>query len=141
MPSNWVSQSIYGTTTDRVLERIRYLRGTLETCLTEAIMAYLSSKEPLETRTQVTLACFQAIGHPRFTSMLRIHSRSENALKQDIGLFVPVLLVSIFGAENVETYRNTDTNKASTRSNTWRDIQWVSRYTPHKVLRMSKKKK
>lgn len=82
------------------------------------------------------LACLTAIGHTRFNSLLRSHGRSTNALKQDIGLFVPVLLVAIFGPENVETYRNTETRTASTRSNTWRELDWVSRYTPHRILRM-----
>lgn len=141
MSSIWVPQITYPTSTERVLERVRYLRGPLEDSLTRTIRSYFSSKEPLETQTQVTLACLQAVGYSRFLSLTQTFSRSPNALKQDIGMFIPVLLVTIFGAENVVTYRNSDTNKASTRSNTWRDLHWVSRYTPHRVLNMLNQKK
>jgi len=138
MSSTWVSQVIYPTTTERVTERVRYLRRPLEATLTGAIRSYFNAPEPLETQTQVTLACLRAIGYPQFLILSQTLARSPNVLKQDIGMFIPVLLVNMFGAENVETYRNSETNKASTRSNTWRDLHWVSRYTPHKVKKIKK---
>lgn len=138
MTSTWVSQAIYPTTTERVSERVRYLRRPLEATVTGAIRSYFDAAEPLETQTQVTLACLQAIGYSRFLILSQTLARSPNVLKQDLGMFIPVLLVNMFGAENVETYRNSETNKASTRSNTWRDLHWVSRYTPHKVKNYKK---
>lgn len=138
MPSDWVPQSEYNTSTERVLERVRYLREPLEECLTQAIQAYFASKGPLEDKTKVTLACLDAVGVTRFNALSTQFRRSRNALKQDIGLFVPVLLVSLFGADNVQTYRNTSTRKASTRSNTWPGLDWVTRYTPHRILRLTR---
>jgi len=133
MSSIWVSQLIYPTTTERVLERVRYLRKPLEADLTSAIRCYFGGQESLEIKTQATLACLQTIGYSRFLALTQKFVKAPNVLKQDIGLLVPVLLVDIFGAENVETYRNSETNKASTRSNTWRDLHWVTRYTPHRI--------
>jgi len=62
--------------------------------------------------------------------------RSLDTLKQDIGLFVPMLLCELVGPENVETYRDPVTGRSSARAvpAAWADLRdLLSRYTPHRL--------
>jgi hypothetical protein len=85
--------------------------------------------------TQVTLAVLQGLGETRLRALAEAAGRSWRTLKQDVGLFVVLVLIDAFGHDRVETLRHEVSGKNSTRSRTadWPALGWVSRYTPHRV--------
>ena len=138
MPSDWFSQFTYSSSNPRTIEKTHYLRIQLEEILKCAIYNYYTDLSDADEGTKVTLACLNELGEKCITSLASASGKKNETIKQDIGLLVPILLGEYFGKNNVETYRNTRTFRASTRSNTWSQLEWVSRYTPHRVLHLKR---
>ncbi|MCX5796613.1 MAG: hypothetical protein NTY77_14055 [Elusimicrobia bacterium] len=127
----WISQRRFSSRTARTVERTRYLeslRGDLE----RAIRHYFERDPRGE---QVTLACLAAVGKEEAQNIARHNGRTLDGVKQDIGLYVAILLGDLFQLEGVETYRDGKTLRNATRSRPprWNELAWVSKYTPHRL--------
>lgn len=131
MAAIWKPQSVKPSTTARSRERTAWLRP-LRATFVEAIRAYYAQEPDGE---QVTLACLRAVGPVALREAGGAIGRGEQEVKMDAGLYVPMVLAALAGAENVATYRDEITGKNSTRprSSRWFDLDWVSSYTPHRV--------
>ena len=104
------------------------VRGALN-CLSSQ---YFSKEEHGE---EVTLACLDGLGNRAMYNLGEPSDTHWDVVKQDVGLYVAILLVERFGADGVETLRNANTKRNSTRSpgRAWPTLSWVSRYTPHRL--------
>jgi hypothetical protein len=129
--AEFVSQTKVPSTTARTLERTAVI-GPLDAPIRETITAYLN-EEP--EGTQATLRVLSSLGKAALMRLAKASGRTLSEIKQCVGMRVPILLVQMFGADEVATYRDPTTRKASTRSRSanWPDLSWVSRYTPHQV--------
>ena len=134
--ATWISQQQISSTNTRTIARTRYLLNARSELLS-AIQAYFTN-EP--HGTEVTLACLNALGHQKMSAFGTASGVSLNSVKQDIGLYIAILLVGRFGADGVETLRNASTKRSSTRSpgRTWPTLTWVSRYTPHRLTDLAR---
>jgi hypothetical protein len=135
MPS-FVSQDQISSVTDRTRTRTAYLtslRSGIEHALT---MRY--QQDP--NATDYTLAALSAIGRSSLRQVARNSGRDFDTVKQDVGLFVPQILVDQFGPTRVHTYRSDDGAAASQRSAGWPDLEgWVNRYCPHRIVSPSER--
>ena len=126
----WVRQDEFSSATPAALRRTQYL-APLRGAVQNAIGAYLSSDYKGE---EVTLAVLKAVGAKRLRDMAaRPPERSFDRVKQDVGLLVPQTLVGIYGPTKVWTLRADDRRTAAPRRNTWPDLTWVNKFTPHFV--------
>ena len=127
--AKWISQRDVSSTTARSRERTAYLdpiKGIVE----DTIKTYLAERPDAE---DVTVEVFATLGRKRLREIGG--RRDMKRLRQDVGLLVAITLVDIFGANRVLTHRDEDGNAVSTRRNTRDELDWVSRFTPHRVLR------
>jgi hypothetical protein len=133
MALTWVNQNRVPSRTSRSLERTRYLRF-LEKILLPVIQSYFSSEG--NEKTYVTLVCLEAIGEEEVRRIAALNRRSFKTVKQDIGLFIPILLCEIYGADRIQTYRDSGSSRPGSRTRTkdWSTLTWVNRYTPHKLI-------
>lgn len=127
----WISQRRFSSRTARTVERTRYLES-LRDGLVREIRNYFERDPRGE---QVTLACLAAVGREDAQHIARHNGRTLDGVKQDIGLYVAILLGDLFQLEGVETYRDENTLRNATRSRPprWRELAWVSKYTPHRL--------
>ena len=124
----WVPQTEFSSTTQATLRRTRYLAPVREITI-EAIQAYISANPNGEG---ATLAVLNAVGRERLT---RIAGDGQfGRIKQDLGLLSAQLLVEIFGADRVETLRRDDRVRVASRRNTWKNLEWVNSFAPHRIL-------
>lgn len=132
MPLAWIRQNQFTSRNPRSLQRTNYLRG-LENVILQTFQSYLSPRA--DDKTQVTLACLEAIGENAVRGLAEQTGRSFDTVKQDIGLFVPILLCERYGANRVETYRDSQSFRpgSRTRPKDWAKLSWVNRYTPHRL--------
>lgn len=126
--AKWVSQREVSSTTARSRERTAYL-DPIRPAVESVVKTYLAERPDAE---DVTVEVFAQIGKKR----LKQASGQEDLkrLRQDLGLLVAITLVDVFGAARVLTLRDEDGDAVSTRRNTRADLDWVSRFTPHRVL-------
>ncbi len=125
--AKFVPQSISPSTNPRTRTRTDYLapfRDEIE----RIIHAYYAERPEGET---VTLAVLRELGEDRLSAIGG--QREFGTVKQDVGLYVPILLVDVYGAQNVLTYRNDDGQSVSTRSARG-ELPWVNKFTPHRVI-------
>ncbi|MBK7978307.1 MAG: hypothetical protein IPK07_35355 [Deltaproteobacteria bacterium] len=123
----WVSQEERPSVTPQARRRTAHL-ANLDAVAEQAIDAYLE-REP--EGDEVTLAVLSAVGPDRLRATApKVH---PDRRKQDLGLLVAQLLVDKFGPRRVLTLRGDDRRSPSTRRNTWTDLPWVNRFTPHRV--------
>lgn len=124
--------------TPRTLGRIAYLEKAFDRAAVEAeIRRYFSEQRAKGNQTpeEVTLAVLAFLGKDR---LLRAGAgRSLDRLKQDVGLWVPIILSEMFGADKVSTARKDSGGAAAPRRKPrsgWAQLDWVSNFTPHRVL-------
>jgi hypothetical protein len=126
--SEWVPQSELSSITSASRSRTAYLRPVFAK-VEATIRAYIE-RDP--TGEEVTLAVLRALGRDRLESFSA--DRSFDRVKQDVGLLVAQTLVDVFGAPRVHTFRRPDRTSSAARRNGWSDLDWVSSFTPHRVL-------
>jgi len=132
MPATWISQTTKPSATPRTLERTAYLvglRGDVET----AAIDYFRG-DP--AGTQVTLAVLDKLGLGGVQQIERATGKARNTIKADLGLFTILVVADLAGADDTLSFRQASPpHKSSTRtrSSRWPQLQWVSRYTPHKL--------
>ncbi len=129
--AEFISQEVFASTTPRTLERTAFVES-FDGQIRGSILAYFAS----DLRgTQVTLRVLDDLGESQVKALAEASVRTFGEAKQCIGLRVPILLVRMFGAGHVATYRDPVSKKASTRSCSanWPNLKWVSRYTPHQL--------
>ncbi len=131
--ANWISQNIAPSTTARSRQRVAYLAG-----LRPEVVAI--TKEHLAKRPDADDFTLEVLGQ---LGPERLHEISGSGdikrLRQDMGLLIAITLVEEYGADHVLTLRGPDGVAVSTRRNTREGVDWVSRYTPHRVLPMRPK--
>lgn len=143
MTATWILQSKYPSSTQRTQTRVRYL-GSIRGQMINHILAYYRHVEIENQKvpgsvddTEVTLYVIEKLGQATIQGIARQYQKSTDTVLQDMGLFVAMLLCAVFGEENVETYRDDQTHRSSTRSRSsaWPNLKGVvSRYTPHRVV-------
>jgi hypothetical protein len=125
--ARFVAQSVSPSTNPRTRTRTEYL-APLRVEIERVIRTYYAARPEGE---DVTLAVLREIGEGR---LREIGGRSDfDTVKKDMGLFVPIVLVDLYTAPNVLTYRNDDGKSVSTRSARG-EPSWVNKFTPHRVL-------
>jgi hypothetical protein len=124
--ARFVPQSISPSTNPRTRERTAYL-APLRSEVESMIRNYFAARPEGE---DVTLAVLREIGEHRLRAIGG--RRDFNTLKKDVGLYVPIVLVEMFSAERVLTYRGDD-GQVSTRAAN-EDPPWVNKFTPHRVI-------
>ena len=142
--AEWISHRTQSSTSSRTVARTRYLQGIRQE-LIAIIVTYFRDQED---GIVVTLHCLNELGKERLVDIGKPTGTEWSMVKQDIGLYVAILLTEIFGESGVETYRNKDTMRGSTRSpgRVWPALtgrlpnteKWVSRYTPHRLTARGK---
>jgi acyl carrier protein len=125
--ARFVPQSVSPSTNPRTRARTEYL-APLRADIERAIRAYYSARPEGE---DVTLAVLREIGEDRLRAIGG--RRDFDTIKKDAGLYVPIVLVDMYTAPNVHTYRNDDGRSVSTRSARG-EPSWVNKYSPHRVL-------
>jgi hypothetical protein len=132
MPATWISQTTKPSATPRTLERTAYLvglRGEVET----AVIDYFRGDAG---GTQVTLAVLDKLGLERVQQIERATGKARNTIKADLGLFTILVVTDLAGADDTLTFRQASPpykSSTRTRSSRWPQLQWVSRYTPHRL--------
>lgn len=130
MPS-FISQDQVSSLTDRTRTRTAYL-NLLRPVVEQALEARFH-QDP--SATDYTLVALDAIGRARLTQLARSTDRDLDAIKQDLGLLVPQILIEQYGPTRVQTYRSDDGAAASQRATGWPKLEgWVNRYCPHRVI-------
>jgi len=124
--ADWISQLQKPSVTERARQRTAYL-GAVRDDVEQYVQGYLGAHP---SGTEVTPHVLQQLGATRLQAIAP--GRSLDRLKQDVGLLTVQVLVDLHGAARVETLRNARTLGSSTRR--CRSLDWVSRYTPHRVL-------
>jgi hypothetical protein len=126
--AKWISQKDCPSTTDTSVGRTAYL-APLANQVKQAIETYLAQCPDAE---DVTLAVCEVIG-PRAVEDLTSNVKASRR-NTDLGLFVAQKLVELYGEERVLTLRQDDGSSAQTRPNHRASRDWVTAYTPHRVL-------
>ena len=123
--------------TPRTLGRIAYLEKAFDRgAVVKEIRRYFADQQALGNNTpeEVTLAVLSFLGKD---SLLKAGSgRSIERVKQDVGLWVPIILGEIFGEEKVYTARKESGGAAAPRRKPrarWAELDWVGNFTPHRV--------
>jgi hypothetical protein len=124
--ARFVPQSISPSTNPRTRARTAYL-APLRSEVESIIRNYYAARPEGE---DVTLAVLREIGDDRLRAIGG--RRDFDTLKKDAGLYVPIVLVEMFSAEHVLTYRSDD-GQVSTRAANG-DPPWVNKFTPHRVI-------
>jgi len=127
----WVSQEDRPSVTPQSRRRTAHL-AALTPLVDQAIDRYF---EQDSSGDEVTLAVLAAVGAARLKAAAP--SVHPDRRKQDLGLLVAQVLVDKFGSRRVLTLRGDDRRTGSTRRNTWEELPWVNRFTPHQVLPVS----
>ncbi|HEY4242065.1 MAG TPA: hypothetical protein VGM88_19740 [Kofleriaceae bacterium] len=125
--ARFVAQSVSPSTNPRTRARTNYL-APLRAEIEAVIRAYYVVRPEGE---DVTLAVLREIGEDRLRAIGG--QRDFDTIKKDAGLYVPIVLVDMYTATNVLTYRNDDGQSVSTRSARG-EPPWVNKYSPHRVL-------
>ncbi|MBI5246687.1 MAG: hypothetical protein HY923_05860 [Elusimicrobia bacterium] len=127
----WIPQTRFSPRKARTVERTRYLEP-LNATLEREIRDYFERDPRGE---QVTLACLAAVGEEGARDIARRNRRTLDGVKQDLGLYVAIMLGDLFPLEDIETYRDEKTLRNATRSRPPRrsELAWVSKYTPHRL--------
>ncbi|WNG56537.1 hypothetical protein F0U59_18575 [Archangium gephyra] len=126
--ARWFPQSVSPSVSKGTRQRTAYLDPLLPR-INDSIRDYLAQHPDGE---EVTLAVLRALGRDLLVSL-----QGEEKLdrtKQDVGLKVAICLVDLFGASRVLTFRENDGKAPSTRDAKRAGLDWVARYTPHRVL-------
>ncbi len=115
--------------------RARARTGYLEQARPDVEAAILNYLDGCPDGTQMTLAVLNWLGRERLDEIAEVGGRTFDTLKKDIGLFVVLVAIDLFGPARVETLRHEQSGRNSTRMRTadWPDLEWVARYTPHRV--------
>ena len=131
MPAIWINQTNTPSTSARTKGRVRFLHSVRDKLL-NSIEQYFSKDEYGE---MVTLACLEDLGQRAMYELGEPSGTPWDVVKQDVGLYIALLLVERYGPDGVETYRNDKTKRNSTRSpgRSWPTLTWVTRYTPHRL--------
>lgn len=129
--AKWILQSSVPSITSTSRGRTAYLAPLLSDAIT-AIEAYFDANPDGE---DVTLAVLQSLGRDRLEQVRG--KRSFGRVKQDVGLLVAQTLADLYGAINVETLRRDDGKSVSARRNTWRGLDWVNSFAPHRLVKPS----
>jgi hypothetical protein len=122
----WISQDTVTADTPRNHSRTAWL-APLKERIQAAIRAYVQANPGGE---EVTLAVFAAIP-PADVARLLPRGRTIDAGRRELGLRIPLELVEMYGARQIESYRRDNGRTASPRR-TNRD--WPRNYTPHRVV-------
>ncbi len=125
--ARFISQSISPSTNPRTLARTAYLTP-LRDEIVQIVRRYYEARPEGET---VGLSVLREIGEDRLRAIGG--ERDFDTVKQDAGLYIPIVLVDVYGAQNVLTYRNDDGQSVSTRSARG-ELPWVNKFTPHRVI-------
>ncbi|MFT5683312.1 MAG: hypothetical protein ACI8RZ_004243 [Myxococcota bacterium] len=121
----WISQDTVTADTPRNHSRTAWLTP-LQGRIQAAIRTYVAANPGGE---EVTLAVFNAIP-PADVAKLLPPKRTIDAGRRELGLRIPLELIAMYGAWQVETYRRENGRTASPRR-TNRD--WPRNFTPHRV--------
>ncbi len=123
----WISQGTVTADTPRNHSRTAWL-APLKERIQAAIRTYVQANPGGE---EVTLAVFAAIP-PADVARLLPRGRTIDAGRRELGLRIPLELIEMYGARQIESYRRDNGRTASPRR-TNRD--WPRNYTPHRVVR------
>jgi hypothetical protein len=127
--AKWIRQSQASSTSKTSQRRVEYL-SELTSEIDELLLAHHRSRPDAE---DYTLEVLQRLGRERLVG-IRGEGRLDRT-KQDVGLLVAIRLSHVFGSNNVLTYRENNGKRVSTRAARRAGLEWVSRYTPHRVVR------
>ncbi len=121
----------YSSNTPRARARTAWLEPS-RAVVEAAVLDYF---EAHPDGTQMTLAVLSRLGRQRLDALAAAGGRSFDTVKKDIGLFVVLVAIDLFGLARVETLRHQASGRNSTRMRTadWSELDWVARYTPHRV--------
>ena len=122
----WISQDTVTANTARNHSRTAWLTP-LQARIHAAVRAYVQDNPGGD---KVTLAIFDAIP-PADVQKLLPKGRTIDAGRRELGLRIPLELITMYGAHRVETFRRDDGRTASPRR-TGRD--WPRNFTPHRVV-------
>lgn len=141
--ATWQKQKDFPSETARTREAVSYLdREIGREALTQMFEDYFRDNAEGE---QVTLAVLRGIGQRRAEELAEAKAKAKgkpvatmrNLVKQHIGLWVAINLARHYGAERVETYRQSPNGPSSTRKapDSWKpELDWVNSYTPHRLV-------
>lgn len=133
----FISQEKVPTLNPKTESRIRYLDS--DAALHKeavAVMQRYFRSDP--GGTGVTLDVLESIGEQRLSKIAASQGRTVFAAKQDVGIWVAVLLTRQFGADKVETSRTLKSdgkwrNAVSPVPKDRHQLAWVGNYTQHRV--------
>ncbi len=129
--AQWVSQRQCSSITKESRQRTAYLMPALQE-VEKGIRDYFAQNKNGE---EVTLAVLKCIGKQRLQALAG--NMSFNRAKQDLGLFVAMILDDLYGNNFIYTFRRDDQKTVSERKNNWPDLPWVNSYTPHRLVEAS----
>lgn len=127
--AKWVSQSKTSSASKSARSRVAYL-DEVRIKIENVVEKYFQDRPAGE---DVTLEVFQALGQKKIID-LGGGMKNFDRTKQDLGRLVALVLVDKFGPNQVLTYREDNERDVSTRAVHRPSLEWVSRYTPHRVL-------
>lgn len=123
--------------TTRTLGRIAYLEKAFDRAAVEKeIRRYFTRQRAggNDAPEEVTLAVLSFLGKE---PLLKAGGgRSMDRVKQDVGLWVPIILSEMFGEDRVYTARKESGGPSAPRRKPrggWSELDWVSNFTPHRV--------
>jgi hypothetical protein len=128
--AKWVSQAKTSSISKSGRARVAYL-GEIVPEVKRLIRASLDEQPD---GAEVTLDVLQGLGRDVLVR-LGGGEQSLDRVKQDVGRLVAMCLVDMYEAHRVLTYREDDERAVSTRAVRRPGMEWVARFTPHRVLR------
>ena len=127
--AKWVSQQKTASTSANARSRVKHLDPVREEAV-QAIRDYYAAHPDGE---EVTVAVLAKLGRERLIQLSGGVGKLD-AAKQDVGRLVPILLVELYGADRVTTLREDNGRSVSTRAVKHPEVNWATRYTPHRVM-------
>lgn len=133
----FVAQRSKPSRTTRTLGRVAYLENAFDRAAVEREIRRYFAEERANGNAapeDVTLAVLAFLGKEPLLAAGA--GRSMDRVKQDVGLWVPIILSEMFGEDNVYTARTAPKGPAAPRRRPrarWEQLDWVSNFTPHRV--------
>jgi len=135
--ARFIPQSKISTRNSKTVSRIRYLdtntslRAKADSTIRDYFRSYPSG-------TDVTLSVLASIGRDGLEALSQREGRTLSTAKQDVGIWVAILLVQIYGPDKVETERTLSAagkwrNASNPVPNERQDLAWVGNYTKHRI--------
>lgn len=131
----WQLQSQFPTRTTRTVSAVSYLEMAIgRDLLVALIREYMDPPGPGSAgESEVTRFCLERIGEKKLRDISARSGRGFDTVKSNVGTWVAIVLVDIYGADNIETLRREENGPPNQKKVRNRAAPWLRSFTPHRL--------